>query len=457
MKALFINPPALNLEKQTREGRCTQSSSFWSLTYPPLSLAQIAAEISDLTAEQYGFDFSVQGVSQDQALLKLDNIHADIAVISLGTPTVRGDLLFCKKLKMYKPSIKIILIGTHSSFYSKEILELHPKIDFVIHGEPERPIIELVKSILRPQIDQETIKGISYIHNNELYENKELHLNTNLSQSKIPRWDLFDLNNYRLPLRGRKFLLISPQRGCPWKCSFCTAPLYSGQSIRTRTIDSIISEIKYLKATYNISDFLFWSDTFTANKQFVLELCEQLIPLNINWVSNSRIDTIDQELAHKMYLSGCWILTFGIESNNDKTLLEIKKGFTHKEIEKGFNAVKSSNILTIAHIIAGLPGESPRDFINSYKVLSQMGFDFIQPYLASPFPGTALFRQLKSSRKEIDVYEEYSQEKTHTQNIEWQKTFNNIKLKCFFRVKSIVFLILCAVKSSYVFRRNKNY
>ncbi|MFT6068471.1 MAG: radical SAM superfamily enzyme YgiQ (UPF0313 family) [Bacteriovoracaceae bacterium] len=460
MKLALVNPPTLDNEQFTREGRCTQSSSFWSITYPPLSLAQISSFTIDLVSDQYGFDFSATGTDYHSSLDRLENLAPEIIVISTGTPTIVTDLKFCRDLKEKLSCIKIILIGTHSSHYAEEILRDFKEVDFIIHGEAEAPIREVISYIKDELKSDNPIKGVSFLYENRLIQNKELNLVKDLDSLRIPNWKLFDLNSYRLPLLGRKFLLISPQRGCPWKCTFCTAPLYSGSSLRSRSIDSIIQEITSIKLELGITDFLFWSDTFTANKKFVLELCKALEPLNINWVTNSRIDTIDAELSKAMKRSGCWLLTFGIESTNDETLLEVKKGFSRDQIRKGIESLKGSGILTIAHIIAGLPKDTPKNFKDTFKDVSSLGFDYIQSYMASPFPGTEFFyNEIKDENIKEDPYLEFSQESSLSKDDSWSKSYKSIKFRSTIRMKSIIFIFLCAIKSSYLYGifKNKRY
>ncbi len=460
MKLALVNPPTLDNEQYTREGRCTQSSSFWSITYPPLSLAQISSYTMDLISDQYGFDFSATSTDFKSSLDELERLLPDIIVISTGTPTIVTDLKFCRDLKERLSSIKIILIGTHSSHYAEEILHDYKEVDFIIHGEAEAPIRQIINSLQTGNKTRSSIKGTSFLYEDKLVEDKSLNLIKELNSLNIPNWKLFDLSSYRLPLLGRKFLLISPQRGCPWKCTFCTAPLYSGSALRSRSIESIIKEITSIKKELGITDFLFWSDTFTANKKFVLELCKALEPLNINWVTNSRIDTIDAELSLAMKKSGCWLLTFGIESTNDQTLLEVKKGFSRDQIKEGIESLKGSGILTIAHIIAGLPKDTPKNFTNTYKDVSSLGFDYIQSYMASPFPGTEFFyNEIKEKNIVKDPYLEFSQETSLSKDEKWLKSYRSIKLKSTIRLKSIIFILLCAIKSSYLYGifKNKRY
>ncbi len=443
MRVALINPPTANLEKFTREGRCTQSSSFWSLTYPPLSLAQIGAYLryKAIPVSIHGFDFSAKKESLHSSLRVLNNEHYDYYIVACATPTIKGDLEFCKQVKKTDPKSTIILIGTHTAHYNIEVLEDFKEIDYVINGEAEKSIYQIISGT-----NNKDILGITYRRDGSIIENTGQNLLENLNNTLAPAWDLFDLNLYRLPLNGRKFLMISPQRGCPWKCTFCTAPLYSGAKIRSREIDNIIEEVKLNIKRYNVKDFLFWSDTFTANKPFVLKLCLELKKLNIRWVTNSRIDTIDLELARAMHDAGCWLLTFGIETLNNKTLLQIKKGYKKSDIERGLKASNKAGILTIAHLMVFLPGEDLGDFNKTIQEIRYSQFDYIQFYYTSPFPGTSLHKDyIEQGLTQSSLLHEFSQSDSIVNQDLTQ--LSQYKFIILLRVRTLIFFIKCFFKT----------
>ena len=72
-------------------------------------------------------------------------------------------------------------------------------------------------------------------------------------------------------------------------------------------MDRVVAEIGRDIERYDVRDFFFWSDTFTIDKHYVKELSQALQPLGVSWASNSRVDTIDSELAESMRKGGCWI------------------------------------------------------------------------------------------------------------------------------------------------------
>lgn len=438
IKVLLCNPPSINNDKIIREGRCTQKSSFWSLNYPPLTLAQLTAilrRVTNTIVETHDFG---TGVNFQESFQKI-NIVPDYAVINIGSTQFDVDIDYCRELTE-RFSCKIIVMGTHVSSFAQEILAKYEFIDYVCLNEPEFIISSFFKDVSN--------ESMLFSRTNSKVVNDFSHSIEDLPE---PDWSSFELSNYKLPSTGEKFLMINPTRGCPWKCSFCTAPNFYGNKLRSRSIKQIVAEIKTIKERYGIKNFLMWSDTFTANKKFVKELCAEIKKLNIRWVSNSRVDTLNYETAKVMKESGCWLLTFGIETHNDKTLEKISKGYKEADIEKGVNAAKDAGILTVGHYILGLPGESSEDMRRTYTKSKELGLDYSQFYYATPFPGTRIYSEL-AAFNDLSPFDNYTQDKCYFNGVtsieELRELKNEFSLKSLFRVETFNF-----VGRSFTFRQ----
>ncbi|OIQ19522.1 MAG: hypothetical protein BM556_03295 [Bacteriovorax sp. MedPE-SWde] len=437
MKIAVINPPSLSNKSFIREGRCTQSSSIWSLVYPPLSLAQTASYIREnIQCEILGYDYAVLSKNFVSASDEIVQQCFDIVFIATGSPSIVSDIEFAKKVKESSPNTKIVLIGTHVTQFASELINRHSFIDIIIHNEPEQSALDIVKS-LSLENSLTDILGIS----TRDYSNKESNFIPNLDLLPFPAWDLFDLSKYTLPIRGKKFLMISPQRGCPWKCTFCTAPLYYGNKIRSKSTERIRQEIEYIKSEYKVNNFLFWSDTFTANSSYVKELCDSIEDLDISWVSNSRVDTITPDLALAMSKSGCWLLTYGIESLQEDVLSKVKKGFTTDSISSGVAAAQNAGIQTIGHFIVGLPGDNISGARNTFSKAIKLNLDYMQFYYASPFPGTELYNDMLASGEVPNDIHYSPAQSTNTLHAEYKKTMFYIKMRTLIRFKTIFFIL----------------
>jgi radical SAM superfamily enzyme YgiQ (UPF0313 family) len=210
-----------------------------------------------------------------------------------------------------------------------------------------------------------------------------------------PDWDGLDHNAYRLPLKGRRFLMVAPVRGCPYRCTFCTAPLYYGYRLRRRPVAQVVDEMAASVSRYGIREFFIWADTFTADRDYVRELCRTILArgLKVSWTCNSRVDTIDEETLSLMKEAGLWMISYGLESASDAILAASGKGITAAQSRAAVEMAHRMDIRTAGHFIFGLPGETPETMAETLAFALSLPLDIAQFYAAAPFPGTALYNE----------------------------------------------------------------
>ena len=214
----------------------------------------------------------------------------------------------------------------------------------------------------------------------------------------IPFPDRSIMNNklYINPATNRPLATISTSRGCPSSCIYCVSPVISGRKVRFRSSQSVFEEIKECVEKHNIRDFFFKSDTFTIKKDWVIELCDKIINSElcgkINWVANSRVNTIDDEMLSKMKKAGCSVIALGIESGSDDSLKKMKKGTT---VEQNINAVKlikKHKLQILGFYLIGFPWETKEYIEATKKLMFYLNTDFIELSIATPFKGSELYK-----------------------------------------------------------------
>jgi len=390
LKILLINPPYKPYRGFNREGRCTHESSFWGTSWPPYSLASIAACIRAGNTLEL-FDCPVQNITSKKLLSFIDIYKPDILISSISTQTINDDLSLLNGIKR-KINIPTVIFGVHATIFAEDILR-NNLVDFVIRHEPEITIKELVDK-LKDGNSLRDVKGLAYkSKNNEIVITEKREFITDLDALPFPAWDHVDLSKYRLPLSGKNFVIVNTARGCPFQCSFCTTKAYYGRRLRLRSVSSLIEEIKLSINRYKIRDIFFWGDTFTLNKVQVKELCEKIINenLKIRWMANGRVDTVDEELLYLMKKAGCWIISYGIESGNNSILKECYKKITVEKVKETVDLTRSLGIRIAGHFIFGLPGETVSSAKDTIKLIKELKLDFIAVYAAVPFPGSLLY------------------------------------------------------------------
>lgn len=231
-------------------------------------------------------------------------------------------------------------------------------------------------------------------------------LQTDLDSLPLPARHLIRNEIYRSPETGRPLTVIHGNRGCPAKCIYCPAGVLTDFSVRYRSIDNIVGELKECVERYGIREFLFHGDTFTLHKKWLLDLCEAIgaAGLNIHWGCNSRVDTIDDERARAMKAAGCWVVAFGIESGNQTLLDRMRKNATLDQAREAVAVCKRNGLRVHTFFVIGLPWETRETLEDTYRFALELDPDFFDFNIATPLPGTELFEIAKADSLFEDVH-----------------------------------------------------
>ncbi len=396
MKVWFINPPNLKGIGYIREGRCMQRVDVWATAWPPLSLATCAAVVKKQGIEVRLNDCVVEKIDIVQLKEKLLSFHPRLMVMSTGTPSIKNDLGIIKHLKSVLPDLKIAIIGIHGTVLPDYCFQTMKDLDFIVRGEPEYTVRDLVFTI-RDKKDISNVKGISYLRKGQIIHTSNRIFIENLDKLPYPAWNLIDRNKYLIPFTKRPFLSICPSRGCPYDCTFCVSNLYYGRKPRCRSPMNIVDELEWNKEKFGVNDFLFWSESFSINRNFCMNIAEEILKRNlkIRWVCNSRVDNVDYEMLKRFKKAGCWMISYGIETGNQKVLDSFKKGITIKQSETAIALAKKAGLSVVAHCIFGGPEESKATIQKTITFVKKTGVDFAQFYCTVPFPGSKLYKQAK--------------------------------------------------------------
>jgi anaerobic magnesium-protoporphyrin IX monomethyl ester cyclase len=175
----------------------------------------------------------------------------------------------------------------------------------------------------------------------------------------------------------------------------------------------IVAEARECVETYQIRNFHFKADTFTWNKDWVLKLCGQINArgLDIKWLCNSRVDTLDRERVAAMKKAGCWAIGLGVESGNQGILDKIKKGITLEAAEKAIKLCREFKLTTYLYFIIGFPWDNKDTVNDTMNFALKVNPDFVDFFFPYPFPGTELEQiarenKLLAARSESKAYSE---------------------------------------------------
>lgn len=397
MKLLLLNPPTRDNKKFIREGRCTQEQGVWATLWPPISLVTIGAVLERDGHEVHIIDCPARGMSWDTLREEISRMLPGLVIWSTGTPSIHNDLSLAREIKDIDGEILTAVFGTHVTVLDQQCLEQFPHLDIIIRHEPELTVQELARALQEGKSIAD-LQGITCRDpSGAVRANPARPFIENLDTLPFPAWHRIPVDNYRLPMKGRPFLIVAPQRGCPFNCSFCTCQTYYGRRLRARGIDSVLAELRYDMERFNVSDFFIWAETFVIDRDYVARLCTAILErgMRISWTCNSRIDIVDDRLLGLMARAGCWMISFGIESADQAVLDRAGKGTRVEQARAAVQSARRAGIKTAGHFIFGLPGDTPEAIDKTIDLAKNIGLDIAQFYCCVPFPGSRLYEQAR--------------------------------------------------------------
>ncbi|MGE4158922.1 MAG: radical SAM protein [Planctomycetota bacterium] len=408
-KAFLVVPPT---GLYVREDRCQSSVADFSVEFfrPPHDLMMMAATLEHLTpkVECRIRDYPVEGGDLPTFTKDFLEFQPDMLVVSITTPTLDRDMEILAEAKRLKPSIITVAKGAHFLKEAKGVLEQYPQLDAAIRGENEVSIGEIATMERR---DWGRILGLTWRSPRGVEENPDRPYVENLDEMPFPARHLIRNELYTRPDVGRPLAVLDTQRGCPARCVYCLVASVSGREIRTRSPESVVAEVEECVNRHGIRDFLFKADTFTWNKDWVIKTCQLIIEkkLDIAWICNSRVDTLCDERLTVMKKAGCYAIGFGIESINPEILKEIKKGASVRATHEAVRLCRKHKVKSYGYFMIGFPSDTEETVKESIEFSRKAGIDFIDFYIAYPFPGTEFEKMVKEkglyeTRADINAY-----------------------------------------------------
>jgi radical SAM superfamily enzyme YgiQ (UPF0313 family) len=387
------------------------------MVWPQCSLAQLAALLLP--------DYSVEIVDAIATRMTWTDFHELLRrkqpryyVTQVTAPTLTNDMYGTFLAKSV--GAKTIAFGTHVTPIPGRTMDAYPSLDYVIRGEPELTLRELVDSLERreagdPRLAKlfrdadpgweslatcETrergnlshVKGLVWRQGDELRFNVDRPFIADLDGLPLPRHDMLPLDTYRIPMLKGPYSFVVTSRGCPGGCKFCIKHVSYGTSARLRSPENIMQEIAMLY-DLGLRNVHMYTDLFTVNRDQVMGLCKLLIDsgIEIKWTCNSRVDFVDREMLQAMARAGCWTISWGIESGDEQILRRVHKGTRLEQVERALNWSRAAGILNWGYFIIGLPGETEETIQATIAFAKRLPLDIALFHIAAPYPGTPFF------------------------------------------------------------------
>lgn len=405
MKILLIKPPL------------TSSLNMHMPVSEPLGLMYLAGFLRAYKKDVYILDASIgeefldndgvyrHGLSDAKLKEYVEKISPDIVGINcMFTIHSKGSHDVARVVKEISRDIPVIFGGAHTSALPELVLK-DCNVDIVVKGEGELTLLELANSMERkkPLID---VDGTVVRANGTIKYNKPRPFIKDLDLIPFPARDMLDMWPYWTEKYQIEHSLSPPRativtsRGCPYNCNYCSIHSLWAHKYRTRSPQNVIEEIEYLKKAYGIREIAFMDDNISFDKKRMEDLVDILISKNVNirWSTPNGIAiwTLDEQIIEKAKRSGCYKLTFGIETGSSKTQKFIRKSYI--DLERTKQLIKYCNSIglwTLASFVLGFPYETKRDIEQTIEYSIDCDIDMASYFIATPYPGTELYEIYK--------------------------------------------------------------
>ncbi len=350
MKIVLISP-AIDAEKRTNKG----------LMMPQLSLYILEG----LTPKKH----EVKIIEEEITDIDLD-LDCDLVGISCMTANAPRAYELSKKFR--NRGKKVVLGGVHPTILPDEALQ---HADSVVVGEAEGVWQILLEDFSKNQLQRK-------------YNNP------------VPDLGIYIPKDFKKIIRKRLFSLIPimTSRGCPYNCDFCCVTNLFGKKIRHVPVENVVRDIRESGA----KNFMFLDDNIIGHPKYAKELFKALKPLKIKWVGQASISLLvnDNELMQLAADSGCKALFLGIESVSEEQMQTMRKAI--KEItllESALKKIKKMGILIHASIVFGFDNDRKETFKETVQFLIKNKVSTVSFNVLTPYPGTKIYEELKSSNR----------------------------------------------------------
>ena len=368
------------------------------------------ADLSSIDTELIRLELGARGLLTDDAPL---------VGITTTTATYQSALKVARAFKHALPTCYVVFGGPHASAQDDVILEHHHSIvDYVIRGEGERSLLDLVQKLP----DAASVFGVSYRREGTFHRNPPAPL---LSQDELDALPPLFRGSQRFcpPGKLQRATYVSA-RGCPLKCSFCAV---ANERIRSKSVKAVVSDLRLLLGECGYSRITIEDNFFAHSPRRTLELCAALAALQhefpFAWDCQTRVESLKRsDVIKALEEAGCDAVFIGVEDLDPDQLLYLQKTSSPETYLANFEyqvvpSLLASSIECYINIQVGLPNEKPHRTLAVLHRLGRLALASgksitVFPQLHVTYPGTKQFYdavdQQEFGENSRAIYEEFT-------------------------------------------------
>ncbi len=388
--------------------------------YPPLGILSISAFLHQHHISNTLFDTTFSSKSDLESYLVKNK--PEIVALYTNIITKLNVLSIIKFIRSSKELLNtIIILGGPDITYNIENY-LNNNIDFLVIGEGEQTMLELVNAI-RLDTDITKVDGIAFKKQNKIIQNRHREKIKDISTLPHPNRKGIDLQKYLdvwSENHGKNAISVSTQRGCPYTCKWCSTAVY-GQSYRRRSAKSVVEELVWIKQNYKPDTIWFVDDVFTVSHKWIQDFYLEMkkYKLKISFECITRAERLNDEILQFLKEIGCFRIWIGAESGSQRIIDNMDRRVDIEVVKSVIQKTNEIGIESGTFIMVGYPGENESDINKTIQYLKDANPTHYTITIAYPIKGTSLYLEIEdkiigipnwetSTDRDIDFRRTYS-------------------------------------------------
>lgn len=396
MKVLFLTPPLKAWDSHGYHLAANQMHAQLAAYLREKKLADVEA----LDSRALGLDWN----AMLEAVKKSKPDYVFVGELLHSTCGAAVIWYFNEGLRLIKeamPAVKTVAGGLWYSGDWERQMRLNPTIDYIMIGEAELTLEDLLNNDKIKNKNERDIPGlVSRREDGAIVVGPHRELIPNLNMLPMPAYDLFPMDKYVGHTYWKPFAELMTSRGCPGKCHFCYEwALYDSRtaskdftSWRGLAGNRIVDELDILEKKYGITTVVFQDDAFNTDTNAMIEFCEEKLRRGnkIKWVCLGRADQwiAQHDILPLMRKAGLFLALTGVEVEDDMTLTKQGKGVTIEQIRKTVRILRENNIGSVGTVLIGLKDDNEARIKERLRIADEIDPDIFALDYLTPVPNS---------------------------------------------------------------------
>jgi radical SAM superfamily enzyme YgiQ (UPF0313 family) len=331
----------------------------------------------------------------------------DVVGISAITIEARVMERMARVCREQLPDMPIVVGGPHATAYPQRCA-LNPDIDYVVLGEGEVTVLELVRALTQGGLDPKSVAGVAHCGDDgEVVFTAPRDPITDVDSIPFPAWDLLDweLVARTRPLSSmghRRHMLLFTSRGCPFRCIYCHE--VQGKKFRARSPENVLREMEVLKTRWGINDFEVIDDIFNFDRPRMMEILDRIVASklqpSLHFPNALRTDMLDEGQIKALRRAGTFFLCSAVETTSGRLQKLIKKHLKVDRVEENIRIAVREGMFVCGFFMLGFPTETLEEARDTVDFALRSPLHEGLFFIVTPYAGTALYELYQETLRE---------------------------------------------------------